>query len=100
MAGHPGKPAQGPRDHPSVARIQIQCGARWKLTDPVIEGWVNARIAAALVIAPRTVAVHVENILAKPGAGTRALAVLGHQVGDRRVMGGCPPRALWRRRVL
>ena len=74
MAGHPGKPAQGPRDHPSVARIQIQCGARWKLTDPVIEGWVNARIAAALVIAPRTVAVHVENILAKLGAGTRALA--------------------------
>jgi DNA-binding NarL/FixJ family response regulator len=39
----------------------------------VIEGWVNARIAAALVIAPRTVAVHVENILAKLGAGTRAL---------------------------
>ena len=42
----------------------------------LIEGWTNARIAAALVIAPRTVAAHVEHILAKLGAGTRALAAV------------------------
>jgi hypothetical protein len=29
-----------------------------------------------------------------------ALDVLGHQVGDRRLVGGSPPSALWRRRVL
>ena len=34
---------------------------------------------------------------ARPG---QELAVLGHQVGDSRLMGGWPPRALWRRRVL
>jgi EAL domain-containing protein (putative c-di-GMP-specific phosphodiesterase class I) len=28
------------------------------------------------------------------------LAVPGHQVGDRRLIGGRPPSALWRRRVL
>lgn len=36
------------------------------------------------------------------GFGTsfpRDLVVLGHQVGDRRLMGGCAPRA-WCRRVL
>jgi DNA-binding CsgD family transcriptional regulator len=42
----------------------------------LIEGWTNARIAAALVIAPRTVATHMENILAKLGAETRALAAV------------------------
>jgi hypothetical protein len=26
--------------------------------------------------------------------------VLGHQVGDNRLIGGCPPSALWRREVL
>ncbi|MGH3609789.1 MAG: LuxR C-terminal-related transcriptional regulator [Pseudonocardiaceae bacterium] len=35
----------------------------------LIEGWSNARIAAALVIAPQAVAAHVEHILAKLGAG-------------------------------
>ncbi|AEE46545.1 ATP-binding cassette domain-containing protein [Cellulomonas fimi] len=29
-----------------------------------------------------------------------ALVVLGRQVGDSRLTGGSPPRALWRRRVL
>jgi len=29
-----------------------------------------------------------------------ALDVLGHQVGDSRLVGGLPPSALWRRRVL
>jgi DNA-binding NarL/FixJ family response regulator len=42
----------------------------------LIEGWTNARIAAALVLAPRTVATHVEHILAKLGAGPRALAAV------------------------
>ncbi|MGH3782249.1 MAG: response regulator transcription factor [Pseudonocardiaceae bacterium] len=36
----------------------------------LIEGWSNARIAAALVIAPQAVAANVEHILAKLGAGT------------------------------
>jgi hypothetical protein len=30
----------------------------------------------------------------------RVLDVPGHQVGDMRLIGGRPPRALWRRRVL
>jgi hypothetical protein len=34
------------------------------------------------------------------GALRRELAVPGHQVGDSRLMGGRPPSALWRRRVL
>jgi DNA-binding CsgD family transcriptional regulator len=42
----------------------------------LIEGWTNARIAAALVIAPRTVAAHMEHILAKLGAPNRALAAV------------------------
>ncbi|MHA6793478.1 response regulator transcription factor [Pseudonocardia bannensis] len=42
----------------------------------LIEGWTNARIAAELVVAPRTVAAHVEHILAKLDAGTRALAAV------------------------
>ncbi len=29
--------------------------------------------------------------------GHQRLAVLGRQVGDSRLIGGCPPRALWRR---
>jgi DNA-binding NarL/FixJ family response regulator len=40
----------------------------------LIEGWTNARIAAELVVAPRTVAAHLEHILAKLTARTRALA--------------------------
>jgi DNA-binding CsgD family transcriptional regulator len=42
----------------------------------LIEGWTNARIAAELVVVPRTVAAHVEHILAKLDAGTRALAAV------------------------
>lgn len=40
----------------------------------LIEGWGNARIAAALFVAERTVATHVEHILAKLGVASRALA--------------------------
>jgi DNA-binding CsgD family transcriptional regulator len=40
----------------------------------LIEGWPNRRIAMALVIGERTVATHVEHILAKLGARSRALA--------------------------
>ncbi len=42
----------------------------------LIEGWPNQRIAAALYIADRTVATHVEHILAKLHAPTRALAAV------------------------
>jgi DNA-binding CsgD family transcriptional regulator len=42
----------------------------------LIEGWPNQRIAANLFIAERTVATHVEHILAKLEAPTRALAAV------------------------
>lgn len=42
----------------------------------LIEGWPNQRIASALFIAERTVATHVEHILAKFHAPTRALAAV------------------------
>lgn len=40
----------------------------------LIEGWSNARIASELFIAERTVATHVEHILAKFGVASRTLA--------------------------
>jgi DNA-binding CsgD family transcriptional regulator len=40
----------------------------------LVEGWSNHRIASALFIAERTVATHVEHILAKLGVPSRALA--------------------------
>jgi DNA-binding CsgD family transcriptional regulator len=42
----------------------------------LIEGWPNQRIAAHLFIAERTVATHVEHILAKLGSPTRASAAV------------------------
>jgi DNA-binding NarL/FixJ family response regulator len=45
----------------------------------LIEGWTNARIAAELVVAPRTVATHLEHILAKLGVPTRAHAAVQAQ---------------------
>ena len=45
----------------------------------LVEGSTNARIAATLVIAPRTVAAHMEHILAKLPADTRALAAVRAQ---------------------
>jgi DNA-binding CsgD family transcriptional regulator len=42
----------------------------------LVEGWPNRRIAAALFIAHRTVAAHVEHILPKLGAPTRTLAAV------------------------
>lgn len=42
----------------------------------VIEGLSNQQIASALVIAPRTAAAHMENILAKLDAPTRTLAAV------------------------
>jgi DNA-binding NarL/FixJ family response regulator len=40
----------------------------------LVEGWTNPRIAATLVIAPRTVAAHMEHVLAKLDAATRVRA--------------------------
>jgi DNA-binding CsgD family transcriptional regulator len=42
----------------------------------LVEGWPNRRIGAALFIAQRTVAAHVEHILPKLGAPTRTLAAV------------------------
>jgi len=42
----------------------------------LIDGWSNQRIASAMNIAERTVATHLEHILVKLGAATRALAAV------------------------
>lgn len=42
----------------------------------IIEGWSNQRIAASIVVAERTVAAHIEHILAKLGVPTRTLAAV------------------------
>lgn len=42
----------------------------------LIDGWSNQRIAVAMSIAERTVATHLEHILVKLGAATRALAAV------------------------
>jgi DNA-binding CsgD family transcriptional regulator len=42
----------------------------------LVDGWSNGQVAAALVIAERTVATHVEHILAKLTASSRALAAV------------------------
>jgi DNA-binding NarL/FixJ family response regulator len=42
----------------------------------LIAGWSNRRIASTLAIAQRTVAAHIEHILAKLRAPTRALAAV------------------------
>ncbi|AVT40213.1 LuxR C-terminal-related transcriptional regulator [Plantactinospora sp. BB1] len=42
----------------------------------LVDGWPNQRIAKALVVAPRTVAAHVEHILAKLAAPSRTLAAV------------------------
>ncbi|MGY1833413.1 response regulator transcription factor [Geodermatophilus sp. SYSU D01180] len=42
----------------------------------LIEGYANQEIARALVVAPRTVAAHLEHILAKLGAPSRTLAAV------------------------
>jgi DNA-binding CsgD family transcriptional regulator len=42
----------------------------------LVDGWPNRRIAAALFVTARTVAAHVEHILAKLGAPTRTLAAV------------------------
>jgi DNA-binding CsgD family transcriptional regulator len=45
----------------------------------MIDGWPNGRIARSLLIAERTVASHVEHILAKLKARSRALAAVRAQ---------------------
>ena len=48
----------------------------------LVEGWPNARIAAALFVTARTVATHIEHILAKLAVASRsAAAVLAMRLG-------------------
>ena len=42
----------------------------------LVEGYANQEIAQALVVAPRTVAAHLEHILVKLGASSRTLAAV------------------------
>ncbi|MEU8612405.1 LuxR C-terminal-related transcriptional regulator [Actinoplanes sp. NPDC048791] len=51
-------------------------GRELEILGLIVEGWSNRRIAAALFIAERTVAAHVEHVLAKLGASTRTLAAV------------------------
>lgn len=51
-------------------------GRELEILGLIIEGWPNRRIAAALFVAERTVAAHVEHILPKLGASTRTLAAV------------------------
>ena len=51
-------------------------GRELEILGLIIEGWPNRRIATALFVAERTVAAHVEHILAKLGTPTRTLAAV------------------------
>jgi DNA-binding NarL/FixJ family response regulator len=51
-------------------------GRELEILGLLVEGWPNRRIGAALFIAPRTVAAHVEHILPKLGTPTRTLAAV------------------------
>ncbi|MGY1608671.1 response regulator transcription factor [Geodermatophilus sp. SYSU D00700] len=42
----------------------------------LVEGYTNQEIARSLVVAPRTVAAHLEHVLAKLGAPSRTLAAV------------------------
>lgn len=58
----------------------------------VIEGCSNHEIAHALVVAPRTVAAHLEHILVKLQAGSRTLAAVRAERAGLYVPGRRPPR--------
>jgi DNA-binding CsgD family transcriptional regulator len=51
-------------------------GRELEILGLIVEGWPNRRIAAALFLAQRTVAAHVEHILPKLGAPSRTLAAV------------------------
>jgi DNA-binding NarL/FixJ family response regulator len=51
-------------------------GRELEILGLLVEGWPNRRIGAALYIAQRTVAAHIEHILPKLGAPTRTLAAV------------------------
>ena len=76
-------PASTPPHYLAAAVVASPCGDLRGLTPRelqllglLIEGWPNRRIAAALVIAERTVATHVEHILAKLVARNRSFATV------------------------
>jgi DNA-binding CsgD family transcriptional regulator len=58
----------------------------------VIEGCSNQAIARALVVAPRTVAAHLEHILVKLGAPSRTLAAVRAERAGLYVPAGAPGR--------
>jgi DNA-binding CsgD family transcriptional regulator len=56
----------------------------------LVEGSYNAEIARALVVAPRTVAAHLEHVLVKLDAPTRTLAAVRAQWSGLYVPWGSP----------
>jgi DNA-binding CsgD family transcriptional regulator len=94
LCPHPGEPAKQGHvgitvlacrpwhpHHPAAAVVASPPGDLRGLTPRelqllglLVEGWSNRRIATALVVAQRTVATHIEHILAKLDARSRALA--------------------------
>jgi len=80
--------AEGLRGNWPRARLLVQDSLTPSLRAPCAWGVVAATLAAD----PGRPDVFIDWV--------RRLAVLGHQVGDSRLIGGRPPRALWRRRVL
>ena len=67
---------------------------QWTSGDPDLHVRVRGERADGEVVIDRG-----HQALGDPEAAAR-LGVLGHQVGDSRLIGGRPPSALWRRRVL
>jgi len=75
-------PARSPYDLAAVVLVSPPgdtCGLtprELEILGLLVEGWPNRRIAAALVVARRTVNAHIEHIMAKLDAPTRTLAAV------------------------
>ncbi len=75
-------PSDSPRDPVAVVLISRPADLRsltrreLEILGLLVEGWPNHRIAAAMVVAQRTVNSHLEHILAKLSAPSRTLAAI------------------------
>lgn len=74
---------------------RLRTVVRRAATRPVLRAAARARPDEA-----RAVVAELRTLLDEVEADSGGLAVLGHDLGDSRVMGGLPPRAEWGRLVL